>query len=102
MTKQKREKLREGDIYELAKLLPADLFWGMPFYPCDLKEIIAPFLDHIDALEGIVEAAFKEGYSEGCSAGSSRIHNIEADKNDCWNISDAKAAIASAPEVSGG
>lgn len=59
---------------------------------------IIALLDHIDALERRVEGAFREGYNAGYSAGSSTILNIEADKNDCWNISNAKAAIASASE----
>jgi hypothetical protein len=60
---------------------------------------VRQMLSRIDALEGQIEAAFREGYSAGYSAGSAGVSNMKADSEDCWNLSQSRAAIASASEV---
>jgi hypothetical protein len=55
MGKKRLDDLRKGDIYALAALTPPAQPWGTPLSPHDLQAIIAPFLDHIDALEGQIE-----------------------------------------------
>jgi hypothetical protein len=57
MDKAELDKLRNGDIYALADALPAEVHWGYPIYPEHMKDILAPFLDHIDALEQKASAA---------------------------------------------
>ena len=66
----------------------------------EINALISEALDHIDALERQVEAAFREGYGAGYSAGRGGVADsiIETDKTECWNLSSSKAAIASAQE----
>jgi DNA repair exonuclease SbcCD ATPase subunit len=52
MDKKRLNDLRKGDIYALASLCPAEIeAWGMAIFPADMRVIISPLLDHIDALE---------------------------------------------------
>jgi poly(3-hydroxybutyrate) depolymerase len=76
--------------------------YGKDHYSSDHVGEVTSLLDHIDALERQVEAAFREGYSAGYSAGNAAIMNTDVDKTDCWNLSSSKAAIASAQDENNG
>jgi len=98
MNKAEREKLRKFDIAALADLLPAERSWGERISPAMVLDIIIPFLDHIDALEGQVEEAYREGYTAGSSYVNA-VMDAHQYLDEEWINSKAKAAIANVPEV---
>lgn len=86
LSKQEREKLRES-------IAENNTCWQTNYVH---PTVVTALLDHIDALEEQVEAAYKEGFIRALSSDD---WGNSTDADTAWANSHAKAAIASAPEV---
>lgn len=80
MNKQERDRLREK--YEGVR-------------GSAIATLVFSLLDHIDALEGQIESAYREGFEDGIASES---YSVSAH----WAGSDAKAALTQAEEKGNG
>jgi hypothetical protein len=99
MNKQERDRLRKL-IADAQTILASS--WSIEGKDI-FFDVLPALLDHIDALEGLVESAFREGYRYGWSDGVDDGNFTRSRSEDvCWDDSDTKAALTKAEETRNG